>query len=287
MEARGEYAKRAGNSYYRLSEPVPYHYLHITVTRDTNTIQEGFAGARQVEGYGYTSPPMVSYQLLTTNEGKAFEGQNYGVKGTHTVNDKKIAGFPEDLNRYGYAVALMQNVWDPVTDQQVRLVAAAFAAAELEGHVRRGAPIFPHAKFAWKECPGGAAIARIPEIQRLKDQYVASNLGGATAPVTEWDEMASKDEVKKAVIEALQEVKFPVVLPDGKTEAQRKFQWFLQRIEARDHRLADAVQNLPSAAEITEAVKGAIPQGTSAAGIDYAQVEKAVAAVLKKGTDSY
>lgn len=166
------YAERAASSYYRVAEPAPYHYLHITVTPDTDTLQQGFAGARQVESYGLSSPRMVSYQMLVTNEAKIFEGQNYGVKGTHTVNDKGVPGYPEDLNRFGYAVAIMQNVQDEVTDEQVVAIAACFAAAELAGHVKRGAPIFPHRKFDWKECPGDKAVARLPEIQRLKDAMV-------------------------------------------------------------------------------------------------------------------
>ncbi len=185
-----EYAKRAANPYYRLDDPVDHHFLHITVTRDTDTIRQGFEGARQVEGYGYTTPPMVSYQMLTTNEGVAYEGQNYGVKGTHTVNDKNVPGFPDDLNRHGYAVALMQNVWDEVTDEQVNLIAACFAAAELEGHVRKGAAVHPHRTFAAKDCPGDKAVARLADIERLKNEYVLSGLG--TPPE---DDMPTPDEL--------------------------------------------------------------------------------------------
>ncbi len=170
--------------------PASFHYLHITVTADTDAMADGFQGARNVESYGLSTPPMVSYQMLTTNEGRAFEGQNYGTKGTHTINDKSVSGFPNDLNYYGYACALMQNVDDEVTDVQVRLIAAVFAAVELEGHVVRGAPIYPHRDFAWKSCPGDKAVARLDEIKRLKQQYVTDGLGGAP---TEEDEMAAED----------------------------------------------------------------------------------------------
>lgn len=160
------------------SAPADYHFLHITVTRETNTIAQGKAGARQVETYGYSSPAMVSYQDLVTNEGRYFQGQDYGTKGTHTVNDKGVSGYPRDLNLRGYATALMQNVQDPVTDIQVDVVAKVFAARELTGWVRRGAPILPHRMFAWKSCPGDKAMARLPEIARLRDQYVKDGLGG-------------------------------------------------------------------------------------------------------------
>lgn len=175
------YAKRR-ETHPMPTGPAPYHFLHITVTPDTDTVLEGKNGARKVESYGLSTPPMVSYQGLTTNEGKWFEGQSFGVKGTHTINDKNVPGFPHDLNRYGYAQAIMQNVGDEVTDVQVRTVAMAFAAAELDGFVKHGAPIYPHQKFAAKACPGPKAIARLPEIQRLKDYYVAHGLPKAGTP---------------------------------------------------------------------------------------------------------
>jgi hypothetical protein len=162
------------------SGPADYHFLHISVTADTDTVQEGFAGARQMEGYGYSTPPMVSYHDMVSNEGRYYEGQSYGVKGTHTNNDKKVPGYPKELNFYGYACALMQNVDDEVTDIQVRVVAMVFAARELKGLVRKGAPVLPHRMFAAKSCPGDKAMARLDEIIRLKNQYVqAGSLPGS------------------------------------------------------------------------------------------------------------
>jgi hypothetical protein len=131
----------------------------------------------------------VSYQDLVTNEGLYFQGQDYGTKGTHTVNDKAVPGYPRDLNLYGYACALLQNVGDEVTDTQVRLVAMVFAARELAGWVRRGAPVLPHRMFAAKSCPGDRAVARIDEIRRLKDTYVREGL-----PNLQEDDMAQYDE---------------------------------------------------------------------------------------------
>lgn len=173
-----EYAYQARRSSHPMpAGPARYHFLHITVTADTDTIAEGFMGARQVESYGLSTPPMVSYQALVTNEGRIYEGQNWGTKGTHTINDKSVPGYAYDLNYQGYAVAIMQNVQDDVTDAQVEAIAAVYAAVELEGLVQRGAPILPHRMFAWKECPGDKAVARLDDIKRLRDQYVQQGLG--------------------------------------------------------------------------------------------------------------
>lgn len=156
--------------------PAKYHFLHITVTADTDTIPAGKLGAQKVESYGLSTPPMVSYQDMITNEGIYYQGQDYGTKGTHTINDKNVPGFPNDLNLEGYALAIMQNVDDPVTDRQVIVAAMVFAAREIAGWVRKGAPIYPHRKFAAKACPGDRAVARMDEIERLKNYYVEHGL---------------------------------------------------------------------------------------------------------------
>jgi hypothetical protein len=180
-EADGSYARR------RSTHPMPpgpasYHFLHITVTGDTDLPDEGKAAARQVESFGLSTPPMVSYQDLVTNEGRYFQGQNYGTKGTHTVNDKNVPGFPHDLNLHGYATAIMQNVGDAVTDRQVDVIAMVFAAREIAGLVQRGAPIHPHRTFANKACPGDKAVARLPEIRALRDKYVREGLPSKEEP---------------------------------------------------------------------------------------------------------
>lgn len=183
------------------TSPAKYHFLHITVTNDTDTVQEGKAGAKQIEGFGYSTPPQVSYQDLVTNEGKYFQGQDYGNKGTHTVNDKNVQGFPKDLNYEGYATALMQNVGDEVTDVQVKVVAMVFAARELAGLVVKNAPIFPHRKFANKSCPGDKAMARLDEIIKLKNSYVKA--GKLPAPPKKDEPVKNEDKSEDELRSAL------------------------------------------------------------------------------------
>jgi len=200
-ERDGSYARR------RVTHPMPpgpadFHFLHITVTDDTDLPADGKDAARKVESFGLSTPPMVSYQDLVTNEGRYFQGQDYGTKGTHTVNDKKVPGFPLDLNLHGYAVAIMQNVGDQVTDEQVDVVAMVFAARELAGLVKRGAPIYPHRKFANKSCPGDRAVARLDEIEALRDKYVREGLPSAGA---QEDEVTPEDidKIATAAVEKL------------------------------------------------------------------------------------
>jgi hypothetical protein len=236
MEARGEYADRR-HTHPMPPGPADFHFLHITVTGDTDTIKEGAAGARQVETFGLSTPPMVSYQDLVTNEGRYFQGQDYGTKGTHTINDRNVPGFPNDLNLEGYAAAIMQNVGDAVTDAQVVTLAKVFAARELLGLVRKGAPIFPHRKFAFKACPGDRAVARLDEIDRLKRQYVKAGALPGTEP-KEWDQMATKAEIREVVAETvaaqLEAQQLTVNKPGGKPG---------ERAELPDDRVARMVLN--------------------------------------------
>jgi hypothetical protein len=192
-EADGSYDRRAV-THPMPSTPALYHFLHITVTEDTDFPADGKEAAKKVETFGLSTPPMVSYHDLVTNEGRYFAGMPYGVKGTHTINDKDVPGFPHDLNLWGYATALMQNVQDEVTDVQVELVAMIAAAREIEGKTVRGAPIYPHRMFDWKACPGDKAMARLDEIRALKTQFVLNGLPN------------KEDEVKDADLAAIRQI---------------------------------------------------------------------------------
>jgi hypothetical protein len=200
--------------------PAKCHFLHITVTDDTDLPIDGKAAMRKVESYGYSVPAMVSYHDCVTNEGRYFEGQNYGAKGTHTQNDKNIPGFPKDLNLYGYALAILQNVQDEVTDRQVEVIAMVYAARELEGLVVRGAPIYPHRMFSSKSCPGDKAVARMDEIARLKNYYVRNGLPTQEEEMKpeDWDKIRQivREEVD-ASNDALLAEKVEVTTPEGGT----------------------------------------------------------------------
>lgn len=218
QEADGSYERRKA-THPMPTGPALFHFLHITVTDDTDLPADGFEAARKIETYGYSTPPMVSYHDLVTNEARYFEGQNYGVKGTHTINDKKISGFAYDLNLYGYATALMQNVGDEVTAEQVDLVAMVAAARELEGLVVRGAPIYPHRMFSAKSCPGDLAVARLSEMLALKNTYVRNGLPQEEDMKPEdWDRIRQiVREESDAANEALLMEAITVTTPSGAT----------------------------------------------------------------------
>lgn len=270
-ERDGSYARRHG-THPMPPGPAAFHFLHITVTDDTDLPADGKEAARKVESFGLSTPPMVSYQDLVTNEGRYFEGQAYGVKGTHTINDKQVPGFPDDLNLHGYATALMQNVEDEVSDVQVRLVAMIFAARELTGLVRIGAPIYPHRAFDWKSCPGDKAVARLDEIHRLRDRFVADGLPTLEddMPYTDWpekDQAALVRDVGNHVVATL----LNASVGDDRTVKAAL------RMAAKAPSAARDLERL-----ITQRVVAVVHPGNPA--VDAAAIEEAVKAALREGT---
>lgn len=156
---RDVYAWRLRNK--PVDVPVRYGFLHITVTN-----KHGDEGARLVEeigmerfGTGCSYNWMVDHVTHTI-----YQGQFLEAKGAHTLNEKGVQGFPYNLNYWGHAVAIMGDVEDPVCDKCVELIAAIFAAEQLQNVMVKGAHIYPHRTFAAKSCPGDKAVARLTDI---------------------------------------------------------------------------------------------------------------------------
>jgi len=159
----------------RTVDPVAsWLFLHLTVTADPADNPGAEAAAwRGVEAIGQQRFGIgFSYNAGAMQSGRGYEGQPLTRRGAHTVNDKNIPGYPTSLNYGGRAVALVQNVGDPVTDAQVDWIARWGAACKGAGLVARDAPWFGHRDFAFKSCPGDIGYARLPEIRQLTEQYV-------------------------------------------------------------------------------------------------------------------
>lgn len=88
-------------------------------------------------------------------------------------------------------------------------------------HIRNGIPIvlYPHKKFTSTQCPG-VWEQWIPWLTERAKQIVAEKTNGIKSQgevKKEWDEMASKEEIKAAVREVLNE-EFDIVDPTGATK---------------------------------------------------------------------
>lgn len=180
--------------------PVSHMFAHITVTK-----KNGNEGAREVEQIGMERfGSGVSYQWLVDHETHTiFEGQPLAAKGTHTVNDKRVPGFPmppESCNYVGHAVAFMAVPGDEFCDECAEMFAAIMAAEKIEDVLRDDARYHPHSKFAAKDCPTDAVRDQLPEIHRMAVRMVRENLGRRETRVAR-----VKDELEE-LIETLDKV---------------------------------------------------------------------------------
>lgn len=187
--------------------PVSFMFAHITVTS-----ANGDKGARLVEQIGMERfGSGCSYNWMVDHQTHAiYEGQPLAAKGTHTINDKNVSGFPYNLNYAGHAVAFMAMPGDRFCHKCVELFAAIQAAERLEDIARDSVKFYPHSMFAWKDCPTDAVRNRLDDINNLADQMVKERLAGRKAPT---DDPAKPNVSLKALKRAAEHADWSRRLP--------------------------------------------------------------------------
>lgn len=170
--------------------------LHIAVVNDPgDLIGTEDQVARTVERIGINRFPAtgMSYNALSFNTGRLYEGQPLTRRGAHTYNDKRTSpcsthgarltspiGDQWNLNYSTRALCLPQMPDDPVTDAQIRS-AAKWAAAQIRaGLAKPTARWHGHRDCAWKDCPGSRGYAAIPYLMNLTKYYTQVGLGSTT-----------------------------------------------------------------------------------------------------------
>ena len=223
FKTRAQWGARYQFSNRRMGKP-RHAFLHLTVTNPTGRKNYD---SRFVERIGIIRFPNtgMSYTALVHRGGEIHQGQPDGRAGAHTLNDKKVAGFPHNLNLVGDAIAYVGNVQHPFTEVEADAVARYFAARQRAG-IANYDKIHMHNEFAWKECPGENAAKWIDWINKKFKEYVKNGLPGAQPPrKEEWDEMATKKEVKEAgkegMIEALASDRGQGLIANGMAKALR------------------------------------------------------------------
>lgn len=132
-----------------VDNPATRLFLHITVT-NPGAYKSNDEHARAVENIGISRFPAtgISYNGLLMPGGLLYEGQPWGRRGAHTVNDRQHAacqqaGCPSrghsiqapswNLNVNSRALALARNIGDPVTAADIDAAARWAAAYKLAG----------------------------------------------------------------------------------------------------------------------------------------------------------
>lgn len=176
VRSRSDWGSRHESLYQRRREthpfdlPAKYGFAHISVTFDSGPLTGNFdADMRTVERIGFERfGSGFSYNWgIDPITGMIGEGQPLDAKGTHTVNDKGISGFPHNLNLHGHAIAILGMPGVKASEKCILAYAAIMYAEQMEGAMVKNAPLYPHSKFAAKDCPTATIRDRIPEILHL------------------------------------------------------------------------------------------------------------------------
>lgn len=152
----------------RAKEPADTVVQHITVTLDTGPLSGDFKrDVQTVERIGYERfQSGVSYNFVVDmTTGEVAIGQPLDVKGTHTINDKKVRGFSYDQNYAARAIAVLGMEDSPLSARAERSIEAILAAMIEEGAITPGFDYVPHSLFAYKDCPCTATRAKMPEMR--------------------------------------------------------------------------------------------------------------------------
>lgn len=195
-----------------VEEPATRLFWHITIT-NPDSYSNNDVHARAVERIGISRFPAtgLSYNGLILPGGLLYEGQPFGRRGAHTVNDFQrstcsTTGCPGrgsslsapsfNLNVNSRALALARNTDDPVTDADVKAAAMWGAGYKLAGLVHPAARWHGHRCVSAKSCPGDKAWTRIDDVADLTATYLRNGLPGtqpapSPPPSQEEDDMAN------------------------------------------------------------------------------------------------
>lgn len=141
---------------------------HITVTEDSGPLTGDFKKDMQaVERIGVQRfGSGVSYNFVVDMKtGDVGVGQPLDSKGTHTVNDKNLAGFSKDQNMVARAIAVLGMPNDTLAPRARWAIAKLIVAMIEEGALTEGFDYMPHSAFAYKDCPCDNTRDLMPKIK--------------------------------------------------------------------------------------------------------------------------
>lgn len=160
--------------------PADFAASHISVTVDDGlTTGDFYTDMQELERIGFQRfNSGVSYNwVIDLDSGMIGEGQYLDARGAHTVNNKNIAGFPNNLNGECHAIAAIGMPGNKPSKLFNRSFAAILAAEQRLGFMRSKAPIYPHSMFAYKECPTPAIASQLPTIRAMVPYILVAQKG--------------------------------------------------------------------------------------------------------------
>lgn len=170
-------------------KPVDTLWNHITVTHDDGTLVGDFkADCREAERIGFERfGSGVSYNILVDHNAtkpRVALGQFLEAKGTHTVNDKGIAGYSFNQNLVALAVAWIGMPGNKLNAHAVNAIIQLNAALIEVGALTDHYDNVPHSLVAFKDCPTDELRDRLPAIKAAALQALNSP---ASVKTPRWD----------------------------------------------------------------------------------------------------
>lgn len=170
----------------RLNKPVdkmpsPVLMQHITVTLDHGPLTGDFIrDVQTVERIGYERfGSGMSYNwIVDMYTGMIAVGQPLDAAGTHTVNDKRVQGYPMppySMNYMARAVAVLGMPNTPLSRTARRSLVLLGLAMVQEGALTKKYLYLPHSKFASKDCPCDPTRDKMPGIRRAVNRRLLTD----------------------------------------------------------------------------------------------------------------
>jgi hypothetical protein len=153
-------------------KPVDTLWNHVTVTFDSGRLLGDFkADMRTIERIGMERfKSGFSYNFGVDANGdrpRIGLGQFLEAKGTHTVNDKKVALFSRDQNAVALAVAWVGMPGNKLNKHALEAMVQLRGALIEVGALTATYDDVPHSLVAFKDCPTDELRNRLPELKRL------------------------------------------------------------------------------------------------------------------------
>lgn len=173
---RAQWGSRYGSVYETrrrtkpAKQPADTVVQHITVTLDHGDLTGAFfEDVLTVERIGYDRfRTGMSYNwVVDMVTGDIAEGQPLDAKGSHTVNDKGVAGYSRDQNYWARAIAVLGMPNDKLSAKAVRSIAGLIAAMMDEQAITTHIDYKPHSFFTAKDCPCDSTRDQMGNILRL------------------------------------------------------------------------------------------------------------------------
>ena len=152
---------------------------HITVTRDDGPLPGNFFEDMQeverigMERFGTGFPYNWGIDFRT---GEVGLGQSLDAAGAHTINEKNVPGFSENMNYTAIAFAMIGMPGQRLSAKAAHSMSVLMAAHIEEGALTLRHDYVPHSMFAAKSCPTENVRRRMATIQGNGRKIALTNM---------------------------------------------------------------------------------------------------------------